>query len=132
MAPVTTTKRSETLTEIRANAAAERAAATRRFLLAARWADDNLDPDQPQPEGECPYGCASAGPGHEGGDFNGGCLHGCAGDPDGFSDPFIPVVLWHAASSYAAAVGRTTNAGSFEIRDALLCRHRLPRVWAGV
>jgi hypothetical protein len=126
------TKRSETLTEIRDNVAAERAAATRRFLLAARWADDNLDPEQPQPTGECPHGCEAADRSHEEGDFNGGCLHGCAGDPDGFSDPFIPVVSWHAASSYAAAVGRTTNAGSFEIRDALLCRHRLPQIWEGV
>jgi hypothetical protein len=86
------TKRSETLTEIRDNVAAERAAATRRFLLAARWADDNLDPEQPQPTGECPHGCEAADRSHEEGDFNGGCLHGCAGDPDGFSDPFIPVV----------------------------------------
>lgn len=126
------TQRGETLAEIRDTVAAERAAATRRFLLAARWADDNLDPEQPDRSGECLHGCEAADRRHEEGDFNGGCVHGCVGDPDGFADPFIPLVSWHAASSYAAAVGRSTNAGSFEIRDALLCRHRLPRTWDGV
>jgi len=139
MAPAgTTTKaeRRETLTEIRDTVAAEQAAATKRFVLATRWADDNLDPEQPDRAADrsdgCLYGCEAGGREHLEGDFNGGCVHGCAGDPDGFTDPFVPLVDWHAASSYAAAVGRTTSAGSFEIRDALLCRHRLPRTWAGV
>lgn len=119
--------------QIRANAAAERAAATTRFLLAARWADLHLDPEQPTREADCVYGCAPAGRDDtEHGDFGGSCAGGCAGDPDGFCDPFIPALRWDAASSYAAAVGRTTHAGRSEIRDALLTRHRLPLIWQRV
>ena len=110
-----------------------RAAQTRVFLLAAEWADAHLDPDAPTTSGECLYGCRAADRHDvEVGDFAGGCAEGCVGDPDGFHDPFIPVVRWDAAAPFGAAIGRTSQAGSLMIRDALLTRHRLPRVWRRV
>jgi hypothetical protein len=41
-------------------------------------------------------------------------------------------VRWDAAAPFGAAIGRTSQAGSLMIRDALLTRHRLPRVWQRV
>jgi hypothetical protein len=110
-----------------------RAAQTRVFLLAAEWADAHLDPDAPTTSGECLYGCRAADRHDvEVGDFAGGCAEGCVGDPDGFHDPFIPVVRWDAAAPFGAAIGRTSQAGSLMMRDALLTRHRLPLVWRRV
>ena len=65
-------------------------------------------------------------------DFGGGCANGCVGDPDGFDDPFIPAVRWDAPAAFGAAIGRSTNAASFLIRDALVVRHRLPLLWGRV
>ena len=65
-------------------------------------------------------------------DFGGGCAGGCVGDPDGFDDPFIPAVRWDAPAAFGAAIGRSTNAASFLIRDALIVRHRLPGLWRRV
>ena len=48
------------------------------------------------------------------------------------SDPFIPEVSWHAAATFAAALGLATAGGAALIRDALVLRHRLPRVWSRV
>jgi hypothetical protein len=117
------------ITRVREADAEARAAQTRIFRLAADWADAHLDPDAPAP-GECLHGCPPAGRDDvEVGDFGGGCAQGCVGDPDGFHDPFIPVVRWDAAAPFGAAIGRTSQAGSLMIRDALLTRHRLPQVW---
>ena len=78
-----------------------RAAQTRVFLLAAEWADAHLDPDAPPTSGECLHGCRAADRHDvEVGDFAGGCAGGCVGDPDGFHDPFIPVVRWDAAGLF--------------------------------
>ncbi|WP_082623908.1 hypothetical protein [Nocardioides sp. Soil805] len=121
------------IARVREADAEARAAQVRVFLLAAEWADAHLDPDAPAPGGECLHGCRAADRHDvEVGDFGGGCAEGCVGDPDGFHDPFIPVVRWDAAAPFAAAIGRTSQAGSLMIRDALLARHRLPRVWRRV
>lgn len=48
------------------------------------------------------------------------------------SDPFIPEVSWHAAATFAVALGTSTAAGAAMIRDALVLRHRLPLVWSRV
>ena len=121
------------IARVREADAESRAAQTRVFLLAAEWADAHRDPDSPAPGGECLHGCRTADRHDvEVGDFAGGCAHGCVGDPDGFHDPFIPVVRWDAAAPFGAAIGRTSQAGSLMIRDALLTRERLPRVWRRV
>jgi hypothetical protein len=126
------------IAELRETTAALRAAQTRQFVSAAEWADLHLDPDQPHQRRRgssdpCIHGCEAAGPEDTTvGDFNGGCAEGCAGDPDGFNDPFIPAVRWHAAAPFGAAIGRTSQAGSLMIRDALLTRHRLPGLWRRV
>ncbi|HEX6149427.1 MAG TPA: hypothetical protein VFZ39_06635, partial [Nocardioides sp.] len=44
----------------------------------------------------------------------------------------IPRWSWKAGASFAAAVGRNTAGGDAMIRDALVLRHRLPRVWSRV
>jgi hypothetical protein len=44
----------------------------------------------------------------------------------------IPGYAWDCAAPFAAAVGRTTQAGDALLRDALVLRHRLPRVWGRV
>ena len=51
---------------------------------------------------------------------------------DDLDDPFVPPVAWHAAAPLGAAIGRTTHAGRRLMRDALLVRHRMPRLWARV
>ncbi len=51
-------------------------------------------------------------------------------DPD--HDPLIPAMDWRAGAAFAAAIGMSTQAGEALIRDALVLRHRLPRVWARV
>ncbi len=121
------------ISRVREADAEARAAQTAVFLLAAEWADAHLEPDPPRSGGECLHGCRSADRHDvEVGDFDGGCAGGCVSDPDGFHDPFIPVVRWDAAAPFGAAIGRTSQAGSLMIRDALLTRHRLPRVWRRV
>ena len=128
--PVATSSHVALIGRVREADAEARAAQTRVFLLAAEWADAHLDPDAPTTSGECLYGCRAADRHDvEVGDFAGGCAEGCVGDPDGFHDPFIPVVRWDAAAPFGAAIGRTSQAGSLMMRDALLTRHRLPRVW---
>ncbi len=44
----------------------------------------------------------------------------------------IPGWSWSAAAPFAAAIGRSTLAGDALIRDALVLRHRLPRLWRRV
>ena len=44
-------------------------------------------------------------------------------------DRGIPVWAWDATAPFAAALGRSTASGADLIRDALVLRHRLPRVW---
>lgn len=48
------------------------------------------------------------------------------------ADRGIPAWQWSAGAPFAAALGRSTAAGENLIRDALILRHRLPRVWARV
>lgn len=119
------------IAELRETAAALRSAQTRVFVMAAEWADANPDSDgRAARGGECIHGCSAAGlPGE---DFGGGCAGGCVGDPEGLDDPFIPRVRWDAPAAFGAAIGRSTNAASFLIRDALIVRHRLPRLWRRV
>lgn len=117
------------IAELRTTAATLVAAQVRVFVLATEWADAHLDLSPAGAEA-CVHGC----PGGDGsdGDFAGGCPGGCVGDPDGFDDPFIPRVRWDAPSAFGAAIGRSTNAASFLIRDALIVRHRLPELWCRV
>lgn len=114
------------IAELREVAAALRSAQTRVFVLATEWADAHLD-EKATTRGVCIHGCSTTG--STGEDFGGGCAGGCVGDPDGFDDPFIPAVRWDAPAAFGAAIGRTTNAASFLIRDALVVRHRLPLLW---
>jgi hypothetical protein len=117
------------IAELRETAASLRAAQSRVFVMAAEWADAHPD-DKASRGGACIHGCPTAGlPGE---DFGGGCANGCVGDPDAFDDPFIPQVRWDAPAAFGAAIGRSTNAASFLIRDALVVRHRLPLLWSRV
>ena len=114
------------IAELRETAASLRSAQTRVFAMAAEWADAHPD-DRASRGGACIHGCPTAGlPGE---DFGGGCANGCVGDSEGFDDPFIPSVRWDAPAAFGAAIGRSTNAASFLIRDALVVRHRLPLLW---
>ncbi len=45
-------------------------------------------------------------------------------------DEGLPDLAWDAPAEFAAACGRTTEAGQRLIHHALELRHRLPRVWA--
>ena len=119
------------IADLRATAATLRTAQTRVFVLATEWADAHPDLSAGAGAGgECFHGCPTTGlPGE---DFGGGCAGGCVGDRDGLDDPFIPQVRWDAPAAFGAAIGRTTNAASYLIRDALIVRHRLPRLWARV
>ena len=117
------------IAELRDTTAVLRSAQTRVFVMAAEWADAHADP-APSPQGECIHDCPTTG--QPGEDFGGGCAGGCVGDPDGLHDPFIPTLRWDAPASFAGAIGRSTNAASCLIRDALIVRHRLPRLWANV
>ncbi|QIK77064.1 HNH endonuclease signature motif containing protein [Nocardioides piscis] len=118
------------IAEIREVTAALHSAQTRMFAMAAEWADAHPELDATRATGRCIHGCPTGGlPGE---DFGGGCAGGCVGDLDGFDDAFIPQVRWDAPAAFGAAIGRSTNAASFLIRDALLVRHRLPRLWANV
>jgi hypothetical protein len=117
------------IAELRETTATLRSAQTRVFVMAAGWADAHPDPDATK-QGECIHGCSTEGlPGE---DFGGGCANGCVGDLDGLHDPFIPTLRWDAPAAFAGAIGRSTNAASCLIRDALIVRHRLPRLWAKV
>src|SRR5262245_34209046 len=106
---------------VRAASAAVRAAEAELIVLAAAWADAN-----PDAEGDAD---------------NAALLRGHSGDlvpdiepdhdPEG-PDPRVPAMAWQAGASFAAALGVSTAAGEAMIRDALVLRHRLPRVWRRV
>lgn len=117
------------IAELRETTATLRSAQTRVFVMAAEWADAHPD-EKASRDGACIHGCPTSGSAGE--DFGGGCAGGCVGDPDGFDDPFIPAVRWDAPAAFGAAIGRSTNAASFLIRDALVVRHRLPLLWGRV
>ncbi len=63
------------------------------------------------------------------------CLDGtlpdftCDEDADDYG---IPPVAWHATAPFAAANAMSTTAGRALIRDALILRHRMPRMWGQV
>lgn len=52
--------------------------------------------------------------------------------PDRPSWAGLPGVAWDAEAGFAVTAGMSTRAGSALIRDALILRHRLPKVWARV
>ena len=85
--------------------------------LACAWADahPDLDPAPQSPPADHSLGTARHDQDH---------------DPD--HDPLIPAMDWRAGAAFAAAIGMSTQAGEGLIRDALVLRHRLPRVWARV
>ena len=130
------------LQRVRGARAAAMAAEVELFVLAAEWADAHPElGDEPHAaitaERTCPY-CGTSCPAvsavaaAEIGDFNGACPHQRMEQEDDLDDPFLPAVAWHAAAPLGAALGRTTHAGRLLMRDALLVRHRLPRLWARV
>lgn len=130
------------LGRVRGARAAAVAAEVELFVLAAEWADAHPDlGDEPHartsPGGTCSW-CGTFCPAVSGaaaaelGDFNGACPQGQMEKDDDLDDPFVPAVAWHAAAPLGAAIGRTTHAGRLLMRDALLVRHRLPRLWGRV
>lgn len=64
------------------------------------------------------------------GEYDASVAH--AGDPDVVEWCGIPGIRWDAPAAFAAANGMTTAAGKSLIRDALVLKHRLPRIWARV
>lgn len=140
--PVTAT---DLIQRVRSARAAAVAAEVDMFVLAAEWAVAHPHAREPfaarcrpvhaGPCEACGQHCpaVSDAAAAEHGDFNGACpSEGLEHDPDGFDDPFIPPVARHAAAPLGAALGRTTRAGRLLMRDALLVRHRLPRLWSRV
>jgi hypothetical protein len=105
------------LARVRATRSAQLRADAELLVLAADWADAHPDlGDEPFPAAPDSPGL---GPGAE-------ALR-----------PFdeergIPGWAWSAAAPFAAAIGRSTLAGDALIRDALVLRHRLPRLWRRV
>ena len=55
----------------------------------------------------------------------------CAGRSEDLHEWYgIPPVAWEAPAAFAAAIGMSTTGGKRYLRDALILRHRLRRVWA--
>ncbi len=103
------------LAEVRATREASVRAENRLLVLATEWADAHpVLPEEPEP-----FAADAADPAAE-----------WARDFD--AERGVPRWSWKAGASFAAAVGRATAAGDAMIRDALVLRHRLPRVWARV
>jgi hypothetical protein len=94
---------------VREEAAEVRRHETNVMLLAAAWADahPDLDPDHPA---------------------NQPCDRYADTDPEE-PDPRVPAVAWDAGAPFAAALGMATASGDAMIRDALVLRHRLPKLW---
>jgi hypothetical protein len=98
------------------------AAEARKLALAARWADAHPDPSQ----------TGAKTPKHGQAAVSWLTRETAPDELEFADDAFIPTMAWDAGAPFAAAMGTTTAAGERFIRDALLLRHRLPRIWAGV
>lgn len=110
-APVTTTG---LLAEVRATRATAVTAEAHLLQLAADWADAHPPVSDPEP-------------------FPGQPREDPFGRPEEVDENRgIPAWSWSASAPFAAAIGRSTAAGEAMIRDALILRHRLPRVWSRV
>jgi hypothetical protein len=104
------------LAEVRATREASVLAESRLLVLATEWADAHpVLPEDPEP-------FAAIDPQDPAAEW--------ARELD--AERGIPGWSWRAGASFAAAVGRSTAGGDAMIRDALILRHRLPRVWARV
>lgn len=108
-----------TSTGLIARVRAERAGVSRGeaaiFELAAAWADSHPDlGEEPYRADRDPEGEAAITPVEE------------------YDDIEIPRIAWDAAAPFAAGNAMSTGAGRRLIRDALIVRHRLPRLWRRV
>lgn len=124
-----------TIGEVRRLRALSVATEVELFVLAARWADQHPEPQDPyrsRSDAPCPAGCEQDTGDPMYGDYGGGCIGPCPDDPHGFEDRLIPSWSWSAAAPLGAALGRTTQAAQLLIRDVLIVRHRLPLIWERV
>ncbi len=111
---VTTT---DLLASVRTTREVQLAADAQLLVLAAQWADAHPDlGEEPHPARREPD---PIDPAEE------------AARPFD-EDRGIPAWSWSAAAPLGAALGRSTQAGDALIRDALVLRHRLPRLWRRV
>ncbi|GAA1475647.1 HNH endonuclease signature motif containing protein [Nocardioides aestuarii] len=105
------------LARVRATRSAQLRAEAELLVQAAEWADAHPD------LGDEPFAATSDPAGLEPG----------AEALRAFDEERgIPGWSWSAAAPFAAAIGRSTAAGDALIRDALVLRHRLPRLWRRV
>lgn len=107
------------LDRVRAARRAADAAEVELLVLAVEWAHAH-----PVLDGQEAWGVPGSPPRASGTDD----------DPDaevaGDELSGIPLVRWDAPAAFAAANAMSTEAGQALIRDALVLRHRLPKVWA--
>ena len=108
------------IAQVRETAAAVRAGEVELLVLATVWADAHPDPET-DAENATDLRRASA-------EDLGLDPFDAGHDPDG-PDPRVPAVAWDAGAPFAAALGVSTAAGESMIHDALVLRHRLPRLW---
>jgi hypothetical protein len=122
--PVTTAVSlpSDQLAHVRALKATVRAAEAQILVAACEWADSHPAlPDHPEPYAA--ERCAAVRR------QDAGWL--AQQDPFDLDDPdaSIPEIAWDADAPFAAALGLSTAAGARLLREALVLRHRLPRLW---
>ncbi len=114
------------ITRVRARRAAAEAAELDVLLLAIEWA--HAHPALPGDQSwKAPRATYVPGPG-------GGLDDGAptSGDLEVVEWFGIPPITWSAAAPFAAANNMTTTAGRAYLRDALVLRHRMPRLHAKV
>ncbi len=114
------------ITRVRARRAAAEAAELDVLLLAIEWA--HAHPALPGDQSwKAPRATYVPGPG-------GGLDDGAptSGDLEVVEWFGIPPITWSAAAPFAAANHMTTSAGRAYLRDALVLRHRMPRLHAKV
>ncbi|SFJ23528.1 hypothetical protein SAMN05216561_12162, partial [Nocardioides psychrotolerans] len=115
---------SDLIAEICAAKAAENAAGLRMFHLAIAWA--HAHPETPGDQSwKAPR--ASYVTGEPMGDGA-----PSTGDLDEVQWFGIPPIAWSAAAPFAAANAMSTAGGKAFLRDCLVIRHRMPRVYAKV
>ncbi len=113
---------------VRQRRAAEEAAQRDVLLLAVAWADAHPELDEvtglPVPVEEVPDEALAA--------------HFVGLDPDDFpgeGNPAwagLPSLAWEAGAGFAVAAGISARAGQGWLRDGLVLRHRLPRLYARI
>ncbi|MGI8524267.1 MAG: HNH endonuclease signature motif containing protein [Nocardioides sp.] len=107
------------LARVKATHRAAVAAEAELLVLSAAWADAHPDlGDEPYP--------ARGGRSH----LSESWLEDDLDEVDERRD--VPGWSWSCAAPFGSAIGRTTAGGDALIRDSLVLRHRLPRVWARV